>query len=94
MNNYKFLFIYIHVQYNNLCQDVSQGTTVQTAQSCVLILPMVTDVRDTVTVTRSAVMLLQDAGLRPPVLSPVLLYHLKLTICRKSGRSTKSKIVY
>nr|XP_022290379.1 uncharacterized protein LOC111102017 [Crassostrea virginica] len=46
-------------------KDACQGTTVQTAPSCVLILPMVTDVKDTVTVTRTAVMCLQDVGLRP-----------------------------
>ena len=56
---------------NHLCQGVNQVTAVQTAQSYVLTLPMVTDVKDSVTVTITAVMCLQDVGLRPQVIHPL-----------------------
>ena len=56
---------------NHLCQDVSQGTVGQTVLTIVLTLLMVTDVKESVTVTRTAVMCLQDVGLRPQVM-----YHL------------------
>ena len=58
------------------CQNVSQGTTVQTAQSYVLILPMVTDVKDSVTVRRTAVMCLQDVGLQSQVNYPLTIIEL------------------
>ena len=53
---------------NNLCKDVSQDTLGQTVLTLVLTLLMVTDVKDSVTVTRTAVMCLQDVGLRPQVI--------------------------
>lgn len=56
---YTFCILYS----NNLCQNVSQGTMGRTVLTLVLTLPMVTDVRDTVTVTTTAVMFLQDARL-------------------------------
>ena len=52
---------------NNLCKDVSQGTVGQTVLALVLTLLMVTDVKEPVTVTRLAVMCLQDARLQPQV---------------------------
>ena len=52
---------------NNLCKDVSQGTVGQTVLVLVLTLLMVTDVKEPVTVTRLAVMCLQDARLQPQV---------------------------
>ena len=53
---------------NYLCQDVSQGTVGRTVLTLVFTLLMVTDVKNSVTVTRSAVKLLQDVGLRPQVI--------------------------
>ena len=53
---------------NNLCKDVSQGTMGQTVLTLVLTLLMETDVKESVTVTRIAVVCLQDVGLRPQVI--------------------------
>ena len=53
---------------NHLCQDVSQGTVGQTVLAIVLTLLMVTDVKESVTVKRTAVMCLQDVGLCPQVI--------------------------
>lgn len=48
---------------NNLCQNVSQGTMGRTVLTLVLTQLMVTDVKDSVPVTTTAVMFLQDARL-------------------------------
>ena len=47
----------------NLCQVVSQGTVGRTVLTLVLTLLMVTDAKGSVTVTRTAVMCLQDVQL-------------------------------